>query len=347
MADPRFYKRQGPFTLAQLKEFGQCEDLRGNPDLTIEDVSSLETAQPSHISLFTHPRYREAFASTKAGACVVSPEMVEKAPSHLSLLVAKYPSRAFALIGNTFYPAETKEASIDPTAIIHPTAKLGKNVVVGPQTIIEADAEIGDFVHIGPLTLIGKGVVMGEHTTVGSHVSLTHALVGKHVNIKSGARIGQSGFGFFMDSGDAGGHVPVPQLGRVIIEDYVEIGSNTTIDRGSGPDTVIGVGTRIDNLVQVAHNVRFGKGCVMVAQVGIAGSTQFGDYVVAGGQAGFTEHLRIGSFARFGAQSGILRNVDSGEMLAGSPAMPLKAHHRQVVILKKLEENTRKKAKSR
>lgn len=347
MADPRFYKRKGPFTLAHLREVGQCEDMKGNPDLILEDVSPLDTAASPHISLFSHARYRDAFQKTKASACVVAPEMVENAPSHLALLIAKHPSRAYALIANTFYPAEKGEGFIDPTAIIHPTAKLGKEVVIEAHSVIQAHAEIGDFVHIGPLAVIGEGVSVGTHTTIGSHVSLTHALVGKNVHIKPGARIGQSGFGFFMDSGNAGGHVAVPQLGRVIIEDYVEIGSNTTIDRGSGHDTVIGTGTRIDNLVQIAHNVRFGKGCVMVAQVGVAGSTQFGDYVVAGGQAGFTEHLNIGSFSRFGAQSGIQRNVDSQEILAGSPAMPLTTHHRQLIVLKKLEENTRKKAKSR
>jgi UDP-3-O-[3-hydroxymyristoyl] glucosamine N-acyltransferase len=150
-----------------------------------------------------------------------------------------------------------------------------------------------------------------------------------------------------MDPGDMGGHVPVPQLGRVIINDFVEIGSNTTIDRGSNDDTVIGLGTRIDNLVQVAHNVHFGKGCVMVAQTGVAGSTKFGDYVAAGGQAGFADNLTIGTGARLGAQCGIMRNVLEGEVLAGSPAMPLKTHYRQVAVLKKLAEENRKKLNSR
>ena len=343
MTDPRFYKKKGPFTLAELAAFGQCEVGRDNPSLLIEDVAPLNCAELTCISLFHNAKYVESLKSTKASACILSAEMAEKAPSHLALLIAKFPYRSYALIANAFYPREKKDAEVAPTAIIHKTAKLGKGVIIGPMVVIGANVELGDNVEVGPLSVIGEGVIIGENTIIGSHVSLSHALIGKHVHIKPGARVGQSGFGFFMDSGDTGGHMPVPQLGRVIVHDYVEIGANTTIDRGSGADTVIGLGTRIDNLVQVAHNVHFGKGCVMVAQSGVAGSTKFGDYVAAGGQAGIADHLNIGSGARIGAQCGIMRDVDPREILAGSPAMPLKAHYRQVAVLKRLAEANRKK----
>lgn len=346
MADPRFYKRKGPFTLADLAKAGQCDIGRGDPSLLITDVGSLHSAEASHIALCRSRKYLEALESTKASACILPADVAAQAPPHIALLIAKYPHRAFALIATAFYPQEQADGSIDPTAIVHPTAKLGNNVQIGPHAVIGENVELGDGVTIGPLTVIGHGVTIGEHSTIGSHVSLSHALVGRHVHIKPGARIGQSGFGFFMDPGDMGGHVPVPQLGRVIIHDYVEIGSNTTVDRGSGEDTVIGMGTRIDNLVQVAHNVHFGKGCVMVAQTGVAGSTKFGDYVAAGGQSGFADNLKIGTGARLGAQCGIMRNVLEGEVLAGSPAMPLKAHYRQVAILKRLAEENRKKTDS-
>lgn len=343
MTDPRFYKKKGPFTIAELATYGQCEVGRGDPSLLIYDVAPLNEADPTCIGLFRSAKYQESLKNTKASACILSLEMADKAPGHVALLIAKYPYRSYALIANAFYPKEQKEKSIASTAIIHPTVKLGEGVIIGPMVIIGAHAELGDYVEIGPFSVIGEGVVLEENTIVGDHVSLSHALVGKYVHIKPGARIGQSGFGFFMDSGDMGGHVPVPQLGRVIIQDYVEIGANTTVDRGSGMDTVIGYGTRIDNLVQIAHNVHFGKGCVMVAQSGVAGSTKFGDYVAAGGQAGIADNLKIGSGARIGAQCGIMRDVDPREVLAGSPAMPLKEHYRQVAVLKRLAEENRKK----
>lgn len=347
MADPRFYRKKGPFTLADLAKYGHCEIGRGDPALLIQDVAPLEGAEPSHVTLCRTGKYIEALENTKASACILSAEMAEKAPPHVALLIAKYPHRAFALIATAFYPEDKAGGTIAPTAVIHPTATFGKNVEIGPLAVIEANVDLGDGVKIGSHAVIGAGVRIGDNSIIDSHVSLSHALIGKHVHIKPGARIGQSGFGFFMDSGDMGGHVPVPQLGRVIIHDYVEIGANTTVDRGSGDDTVIGLGTRIDNLVQVAHNVHFGKGCVMVAQTGVAGSTKFGNYVAAGGQAGFADNLKIGTGARLGAQCGIMRDVLEGEVLAGSPAMPLKTHYRQVAVLKRLAEENRKKLNSR
>jgi len=345
MADPRFYDRKGPFSLAELASYGQCEIVRGDSALLIEDVAPLDLATQGCISPFLSAKYLDTLLNTRASACILTAAMLDKAPADLPLLAAKYPNRSYALIANVFYPKPIKQKDIAPTAVIHPTVTLGKGVVIGPQVVIEANAEIGDRVEIGPLSVIGEGVVIGENSVIAPHVSISHALIGKHVHIKAGARVGQSGFGFFMDSGDMGGHLPVPQLGRVIIEDYVEIGANTTVDRGSGHDTVIGFGTRIDNLVQVAHNVHFGKGCVIVAQSGIAGSTKFGDYVAAGGQSGFADHLKIGTGARIGAQCGVMRHVDSGEVIAGSPCMPLKAHYRQVAVLKRLADDDRRKTK--
>lgn len=343
MADPRFYKKNGPFTLSTLAAYGQCDIRQGDPALLISDIAPLEEAETSHIALCRSAKYTKELEKTNASACILPLEMVEKAPSHLALLITKYPHRSFALIATAFYVEEKSTGEIAPTAIVHPTAKLGKNVDIGPMAVIGANVELGNNVKVGPLTVIGDGVVIGDHSIIESHVSLSHALLGQHVHIKPGARIGQSGFGFFMDSGDMGGHIPVPQVGRVIINDRVEIGANTTIDRGSSADTIIGLGTRIDNLVQVGHNVQFGKGCVMVAQSGIAGSTKFGDYVAAGGQSGFADNLSIGTGARLGAQCGIMRDVLAGEVLAGSPAMPLKTHYRQVAVLKKLAEENRKK----
>lgn len=343
MADPRFFKKKGPFTLEQLAMIGQCEIYRGDPALLVHDVAPLKEADATCIGGLHNTKYQALLQDTKALACVLGEEMADRAPENMALLVAKYPHRSFAMIATAFYPPEKKAGSIDPTAIIDSSANLGKDVVIGPLAIIGANVELGDGVVVGAYTVIEDGVSIGENTTIGSHVSISHAVIGKCVNIKPGARIGQSGFGFFMDPGDMGGHVPVPQLGRVLIQDYVEIGANTTVDRGSGADTIVGLGTRIDNLVMVAHNVQFGKGCVMVAQTGVAGSTKLGDYVAAGGQVGIADNLKIGSGARLAAKCGIMRDVDPQEVVMGSPALPFKTYLRQVAVLKKLVEDTRKK----
>lgn len=343
MADPRFFKKKGPFTLEELAEIGQCEIYRGDPTLLIHDVASLNEADTTCIGVLYNTKHHALLQDTKALACILGEEMVDRAPQNTALLVAKYPHRSFAMIATAFYPQEKKAGRIDPTAIIDPSSKLGEDVIIGPLAIIGANVEIDDGVVVGAHTVIEEGVSIGKNTIIGSHVSISHAIIGKCVNIKPGACIGQSGFGFFMDSGDMGGHVPVPQLGRVLIHDYVEIGANTTVDRGSGADTIIGLGTRIDNLVMVAHNVHFGKGCVMVAQTGIAGSTKLGDYVAAGGQVGIADNLKIGSGARLAAKCGIMRDVDPKEVMMGSPALPFKTFFRQVAVLKKLVEDTRKK----
>ena len=180
---------------------------------------------------------------------------------------------------------------------------------------------------------------MGDDCDVGSCATLTYCVLGRGVIIHPGVRIGQDGFGFALGASD---HVKVPQVGRVVIEDDVEIGANSTIDRGTGPDTVIGAGTKIDNLVQIAHNVRLGRGCVVVSQVGISGSTDIGDFVMMGGQAGLTGHLSIGAGARIAAQSGVMRDVEPGATVAGSPAMPVRQHWRQVATVANLARKGKK-----
>ena len=199
--------------------------------------------------------------------------------------------------------------------------------------MIEADAEIGDRCRVGANAVVGRGVVIGEDTEIGVGASLSHCLIGRRVRIYPGARIGQDGFGFAIDPS---GHVAVPQLGRVIVEDQVEIGANVTIDRGAGPDTVIGRGCMIDNLVQIGHNVEVGPGSVIVAQAGISGSTKLGKLVVLAGQAGLAGHLSVGDGARVGAQSGVMRDVPPGEDVFGSPAMPSRQYWRWYSRLMKL-----------
>jgi UDP-3-O-[3-hydroxymyristoyl] glucosamine N-acyltransferase len=208
-----------------------------------------------------------------------------------------------------------------------------EDCAVGPFVVIEAGAKIGRGCQIGAGTVIGAAVELGEECRVGAHVALSHCLIGARVVLHPGVRIGQAGFGFAPDSGAP---VKVPQLGRVVIGDDVDIGANTTIDRGSGHDTVIGAGTMIDNLVQIGHNVVLGRGCVLAGQVGIAGSTRLGDFVMVGGQAGLAGHLSIDSGARIAAKSGLMRDVAPGETVCGSPAVPIGLFMRQVAALRRL-----------
>jgi UDP-3-O-[3-hydroxymyristoyl] glucosamine N-acyltransferase len=217
-------------------------------------------------------------------------------------------------------------------ALVDPTAEIG------PLAVIETGAEIGPGCRIGPCAVIGSGVKVGRDCRIGAHVSLSHALLGARVYIYPGARIGQEGFGF---APTKDGFLSVPQLGRVIVEDDVEVGANATIDRGSSQDTVIGAGSRLDNLVQIGHNVVLGRCCVIVAQVGISGSTVLEDFVRVGGQAGISGHLRIGQGAEIGAQAGVMSDLVPGAKVVGSPAWPIKDFFRQIAALKKMAKKER------
>jgi UDP-3-O-[3-hydroxymyristoyl] glucosamine N-acyltransferase len=199
--------------------------------------------------------------------------------------------------------------------------------------VIEAGAEIGPGCRIGPAAVIGCGVVLGRDCRIGAHASVSHAILGDRVYVYPGARVGQEGFGFAVTGG---GFLTVPQLGRVLLHDDVEIGANSTVDRGSAGDTVIGAGSRLDNLVQIGHNVVLGRCCIIVAQVGISGSTILGDFVQVGGQAAMAGHLQIGDGAQIGAQAGVISDVEPKARLLGSPAQPVREFFRQIALLKKL-----------
>ncbi|SBV95626.1 UDP-3-O-acylglucosamine N-acyltransferase [uncultured Alphaproteobacteria bacterium] len=334
MTDSRFYRREGPFSLARLAELSGAElSDAAMAERSITDVAPLYRAGAEDISFLDNRKYVQAFEASAAGACVVHPELADRAPAGMGLLVTPEPYRAYALIAHAFYPQTHAETGISPQATIDPSAKIGRDVRIEAGAVICARAEVGDRCHICAGAVLRDGVTIGDDCYVGSNAVLSYAIVGNKVWIHAGAAIGQDGFGFAMGPK---GHLKVPQLGRVIIHDDVEIGANTTIDRGAGPDTVIGEGCRIDNLVQIGHNVELGRGCVLVAQVGVSGSTRFADFVVAGGQAGITGHLKIGPGARIGAQSGVMRDVPAGQTVIGSPAVPAKEHWRQIGMLERL-----------
>jgi UDP-3-O-[3-hydroxymyristoyl] glucosamine N-acyltransferase len=333
MADQRFFAVRGPFTVADIARIADAEVARGEGERPIRDVAPLDVAGPDEISFLDNPRYVETFRASRAGACVVRPDRVDDAPAGMALLLSADPYRAYALIAGAFYPDPAPAAGTAPTASVAASARIGAGTEIAAGAVIGAGVEIGERCVIGPNSVTAAGVVMGDDCRIGAGASLSHAVLGNRVRIYAGARIGEPGFGF---APGPQGHLTVPQLGRVLLGDDVEVGSNSTIDRGAGPDTVIGAGTRIDNLVQIGHNVQIGRGCIIVAQVGISGSTRLGDRVVAGGQAGFAGHLAIGRGAQIAAQAGVMQDVPPGARIGGTPAVPLRQWLRQAAVLARL-----------
>ncbi len=334
MADPRFFHRVGPFSLEALAAISgaQLAD-PSSGGCIVEDVAPLETAGPSDVTFLTSNKYADAFAASRAGAAFVGARMASRAPSGMALLIASDPYKSFALAAQAFYPAPSITPGRAPSAIIDPLASVPDDCEIAANVVIEAGARLGRRCQIGANSVIGTNVEIGDDCWIAANATVSHCLMGARVVIHPGVRIGQPGFGF---APDRTGAVAVPQLGRVIIGDDVDIGANTAIDRGSGHDTVIGEGTKIDNLVQIGHNVVLGRGCILAGQVGIAGSTHFGDFVMVGGQVGFTGHLRVGDGARIAAISGVFRNVEPGATVGGIPVVPLTTWMRQIAILQRL-----------
>lgn len=333
MADPRFFQRSGPFTLGHLASVTGAQIGRGDADLLIHDVAPLDSAGPGHLSFLDNIRYRDAFRASKAAAAFVIPELANDAPEGMALLVTKTPYKANALAAQAFYPDVWPEPAIAKTATIHPEARIGQGCIIEDNVVIAAGAEIGNGCWVEANTVIGRNVTLGQRCRIGANATLSHCQIGQATRLYPGVRVGQDGFGFAIDPA---GYIKVPQLGRVIIGDHVEIGANTTIDRGASSDTVIGDGTWIDNLVQLGHNVRIGKGCVIVAQAGVAGSTILDDYVFMGGQVGIAGHLKVGKGAKIAAQSGVMRDVSPGTEMMGSPALPIKLFMRQIAMLNRM-----------
>ncbi len=329
--DPRFFHRSGPHSLAAVADAAQAE--APSRRLMLSGVAPLQTAEPGDVSFLDNRKYASALAETRAGAVIVHPDMAGRVPETAVAVITIEPYVAWARVAALFHPVPPPRAGVHPSAVIAPDASVDPSAEFGPLAVIGSGAGIGTRCRIDPSAVIGDGVVLGADCRIGAHVTLSHALLGARVVVFPGARIGQDGFGFGIT---ADGFVSVPQLGRVVLEDDVEVGANTTIDRGSLHDTVIGAGSRLDNLVQIGHNVRLGRGCVIVSQVGISGSTILEDHVMVAGQAGLTGHLRIGRRARIGAQAGVMSDVPAGADVVGSPAQPVREFFRHVATLRRM-----------
>ena len=344
MADPRFYDNRGPFVLADLCQAASIALPEGvDGAACVNDLASLSGAGPSHLSFYSGDRSEQAvaqFASTKAGFCFVASAIKACAPpSCVSVPCASVP-HAFAAAARLFYPDSglavwRQERKIDPTA------KIGRGVSLAPGVVVGERAEIGDATQVGANAVIGPGVAIGRNCEIGSNATISHALIGDEVVILSGAQIGNPGFGF---ASSAAGHIKIPQLGRVILQDRVEIGACTTIDRAALGDTVIGEGTKIDNLVQIGHNTRIGRHGVIVSQVGISGSCELGDFVVLGGQVGVADHVSIGDGARLAGRTGVTSSLEGGQDYGGIPAKPVKQWMREMVAVSNLVKRDKKQS---
>jgi UDP-3-O-[3-hydroxymyristoyl] glucosamine N-acyltransferase len=334
MADPRFFSRGGPLTLEALSTLSGARLVppQGGARL-FRDVGPLETAGPEDVSFLENRKYLLTFVRSRAGAAFVEEQVVGRAPPGMALLVSDEPYKAYALAAQAFYPTRPIIPRRAPSAFVDPKATVPEDCDVGPNAVIEHGARLGRRCWVGANTVISAGVEVGDDCRIGPNVTLSHCIIGSRVVLHPGVRIGQEGFGF---APGPAGPIKVPQLGRVIIGDDVDIGANTTIDRGSGPDTVIGPGSMIDNLVQIGHNVTLGRCCVLAGQVGISGSTRLDDFVMVGGQGGLAGHLHIGTGARIAAKSGIMRDIPAGETVCGSPAVPLTEFMRQTAVLQRL-----------
>ena len=334
MPDLNFFKPQSPMSIQELADIGACK-INNNKAINklVQGVAPINSATEHDLTFLSNTKYSSYLINSSAYACILDNNSIRFAPEGMCLLISDNPYASYAKIANAFYQANIVKNNISEQANIAKTANIGNDCNIEAGAFIGENAQIGNNCHIAANAYIGNNVSIGNNCFVGHASTITHSLIGSSVIIHPGSRLGQDGFGFATEHGV---HIKVPQLGRVIIEDNVEIGANTTIDRGAGPDTLIGNGTKIDNLVQIGHNVQIGRGCIIVSQTGISGSTKLGDYVVLGGQVGIAGHLNIGSMVNAAAKCGIITNIEPKKVIGGYPAMPIRDWHRQSIALKGL-----------
>lgn len=327
-------------TLAELSNLTKAQ-LIGNPDQLIRNVDSIENAGPEDATFLANPKYSMHLQTSSAGLICISENTTPLEGKNF--LVSSDPSKTFQQIAELLCGpfTETGFTGIHPSAVIHPSAKIGPNVTIGPNAVIDQDAQIGPNTQIGACVFLGIGVQVGSDCLLYPHsVVRERCILGNRVILQPGAIIGSCGFGYSTDQ--EGKHTKLKQIGNVILEDDVEIGANTTIDRARFKTTLIHRGTKIDNLVQIGHNVQLGAHNIIVSQTGIAGSTTTGRNVVMGGQTGVVGHVDIADFVMIASRGGISKSIKKAGKYAGEPVLSLADHNRMQVHLRKIDEYARR-----
>ena len=330
--DERFYTFKGPQSLRTL--LATCGlEASVDADPEIRSIAAADKARAGEICFFEGDAKRGVNVSGEASACFVTEAAAEALPDGVVPVVVSHPRYAHKRAGEALFELKPWNADGEPPSI-HPTA------AVAPTAVIGAGAAIGEAVQIAPGAVIGPGVQIGARTKIGPNTAIRCALIGNDVTLLSGASVGEAGFGV---TGGPSGAEDVPQWGRVIIQDLVTIGANSCVDRGAFDDTIIGERTKIDNLVQIAHNVVIGRNVMMASFTGISGTSQIGDGVIMGGRVGIADHVRIGAGAKLAAGSGIFRDIPAGESWGGTPARPLRQYLREIAWIQKQVAPKKKK----
>jgi UDP-3-O-[3-hydroxymyristoyl] glucosamine N-acyltransferase len=340
MTEPLFFRGGPALTLGEIVTLTGARPADGAPlDHRISNIASLQRATASELAFLENAKYAPQLSSTHAGACLVTERFASLVPQRTVPLQVAQPYRAFVLVARKLFPDALRPSSlfeakaVAPGAFVHDSARLEHGVTVDPGAVIGPRAEIGAGTRIAAGAVIGPDVRIGRDCSIGAVASVMHALIGDRVTIHPGCRIGQDGFGFVPGPK---GHVKIPQIGRVIIQDDVEIGAGTAVDRGALGDTSIGEGTKIDNLVQIAHNVSIGRHCLLAGQVGISGSVTIEDFVMLGGQVGVADHVTIGAGAMLAAKAGVMSDVPPRGRWGGAPAEPFRDFLRAIAALRRL-----------
>jgi len=345
MTEPLFFDRPPGLTAGEIAALAGAEPQAGAElDRRVTNIAPVDRAGPADLTFVDHARLTGQAASTRAGVCLADRRFASLLPSRVTVLVAREPYRAFVTVSRALFPGALRPSSLSEAAGVHPSAHVDPAARTESGVVVDAGARVGPRAEIGADTLvganavIGPGVRIGRNCAIGAGATLFHALIGDRVIIHPGAHIGQDGFGYVPGRG---GHLKVPQVGRVIVQDDVEIGAGTTIDRGASRDTMIGEGTKIDNLVQIGHNVVIGRHCLIAGQAGISGSCTLGDYVMLGGKVGLADHITVGEGAKLAAAAGVMHDVPAGAQWAGAPARPAREFFREVAALRRLGRGRR------